>query len=49
MSRKTSTLLSLGISMALIAGTLWFLFNHQYSFGYVSGRWIIPHHMLHSL
>lgn len=45
MNRKASTLLSLGISIALIAGTIWFLFNHQNSFGYGNGRWIMPHHM----
>lgn len=45
MNRKASTLLSLGISMALIAGTIWFLFNHQNSFGYGHGSWIMPHHM----
>ena len=45
MSRKTSTLLSLGISIALIAGTIWFLFDHQNSFGYGNGRWIMPYHM----
>jgi len=45
MNRKASTLLSLGISVALIAGTLWFLFNHQTNFGYGYDRWIMPHHM----
>jgi len=45
MNRKTSTLLSLGISIALIAGTLWFLFNHQNSFGFGYRGWIMPHHM----
>ncbi len=43
MNRKTSTLLSLGISIALIAGTIWFLLNHQY--GYGNGRWMMPHYM----
>jgi len=45
MSRKASTLLSVGISIALIAGTLWFLSNHQTSFGYGNGRWFMPHYM----
>jgi len=45
MNRKVSTLLSLGISIALIAGAIWFLFNHQNSFGYGYGRWMMPHHM----
>lgn len=45
MNRKSSTLLSLGISIALIAGTIWFLFNHHNSFGYGNARWMMPHHM----
>ena len=45
MNRKASTLLSLGISIALIAGTIWFLFNHHNSLGLGSGRWVMPHHM----
>ncbi len=45
MNRKASTLLSLGISIALIAGTIWFLFNYHNSFGYGNGRWVMPHHM----
>jgi len=45
MNKKASTLLSLGISIALIAGTIWFLFYHNNSFGYGGGRWIMPHHM----
>ena len=45
MNRKISTLLSVGISIALIAGAIWFLFYHQNSFGYGNGGWIMPHHM----
>lgn len=45
MNRKVSTLLSVGISIALIAGAIWFLFYHQNSFGYGNGQWIMPHHM----
>jgi len=45
MNRKASTLLSLGISIALIAGTIWFLFNYHNSFGYGNSQWIMPHHM----
>ena len=45
MNRKTSTLMSLGLSVALIAGTMWFLYNHHNNFGYGNGRWIMPHHM----
>ena len=46
MNRKTSTLISLGISVALIAATIWFLYNHHNSFGYGNGRWVMPHHMM---
>jgi putative membrane protein len=45
MSRKASTLLSVGISIALIAGTLWLLYNHQTNFGYGNGRGFMPHYM----
>ncbi|MGA6924660.1 MAG: SHOCT domain-containing protein [Desulfosarcina sp.] len=45
MNRKTSTLMSLGISIALIAATIWFLYNHHSTFGYGNGRWMMPHHM----
>lgn len=31
MNRKTSTLLSIGISAALVAAAIWFLFNHHNS------------------
>jgi putative membrane protein len=44
MNRKTSTLISLGISVALIAGGIWFLYNHHYYFGF-GGRWNMPYHM----
>jgi putative membrane protein len=44
-NRKTSTLMSLGISVALIAATIWFLYNHHNNFGYGNGQWIMPHHM----
>ncbi|BBO77407.1 hypothetical protein DSCW_48240 [Desulfosarcina widdelii] len=45
MRRQTVTLLNLGISIALIAGTIWFLVNHQNSFGFGNAHWIMPHHM----
>ena len=45
MNRKVSTLLSVGISIALIVGAIWFLFYHQNSFSYGNGHWIMPHHM----
>jgi len=44
MNRKASTLLSLGISIALIAGAIWFLFNYHSRFGYGTGPWVMPHH-----
>jgi putative membrane protein len=43
MNRKTSILTSLGISMALIAAGIWFLYNHHYRFGFGDGRWTMPH------
>lgn len=46
MNRKTSTLISLGISVALIAAGIWFLDNHYNYFGYGDGDWIMPHHMM---
>ena len=46
MNRKTSTLISLGISAALIAIGIWFLNNHHKYFGYGDGDWIMPHHMM---
>lgn len=46
MKRKAGTLLSLGISIALLAGAIWFLFNFHTLLGYGQGRWIIPHEMM---
>jgi len=46
MNRKTSTLLSLGISIALIAVGIWFLCNHQNNLGYGDGDWTMPYHMM---
>ncbi len=46
MNRKGSTLLSLGISVALIAAAIWFLYNHQFNFGYGNTGWVMPHHMI---
>lgn len=46
MSRKTHTLTSLGISVALIAVGIWLLNNHHYLFGYGRGNWMMPRHML---
>lgn len=47
MNRKTSTFISLGISVALIAAGIWFLYNHYYYFGYGDSAWRnMPHHMM---
>ena len=46
MNRKTSTLMSLGISMALIAAGIWFLCNHHNSLGYGARGWVMPLHMM---
>jgi putative membrane protein len=43
MNRKTSTLLSIGISAALVAGAIWFLLNHHNNM-WASGYWQqMPH------
>ena len=39
MNRKTSTLLSLGISAVLIAAAIWFLYNHTAVMWTGNGRW----------
>ena len=39
MNRKTSTLLSLGISAVLIAAAIWFLYNHNAGMWTGNGRW----------
>jgi len=46
MNRKASTLMSLSISMALIAVGIWFLYNHHYRFGYGHSGWSMPHHAM---
>jgi uncharacterized membrane protein len=47
MNRESGTLLSLGVSMALIAAAIWFLYSHLGSFGYGEGRWRhMPHHIM---
>ena len=47
MNRKTSTLLSLGISAVLIAGAIWFLFNHNYGMWNGHGHWAMNYnHMM---
>jgi putative membrane protein len=46
MNRKASLLMSLGISLALIAAGIWFLYNHHYRFGFGGSRWMMPHHAM---
>ena len=45
MDRKKSTFLSIGISAALVAGAIWFLFNHHYSV-WATGYWQMPQGMM---
>jgi len=45
MNRKTSTLLSIGISAALVAGAIGFLFNHHNDM-WAGGSWTMPHGMM---
>jgi len=45
-NRKSSTLMSLGISIALIAAGIWFLWNHQNSFSHGDSGWAMPYHMM---
>lgn len=44
MDRETSPFLSIGLSAALVAVAIWFLFNH---YGvWASGYWQMPHGMM---
>lgn len=45
MNGKVSTLFSLGISLAVIAGGIWFLSNHHNFFLYGGDQWHMPHRM----
>jgi putative membrane protein len=38
--------MSLGISLALIAAGIWFLYSHHYRFMFGDGRWTMPHHAM---
>lgn len=42
MNRKTSTLLSMGISIALIAAGIWFLCSRHDSLGFGAAMWLMP-------
>ena len=46
MNRKTSTLMSLGISIALIAVGIWFLCSNQNNIGYGTCGWDTTFHMM---
>ena len=47
MNRKTSTLLSLGVSAVLIAAAIWMLYRHNADMWMGSGRWGTGyHHMM---
>lgn len=47
MNTRGSTLLSLGISLALIAAGIWFLYNHHAGMGFGNTTyWTMPHHMI---
>ena len=44
MNRKTTTLLSLGVSAVLIAAGVWFLYNNNTGIWPGSSRWEFGHH-----
>lgn len=44
MKRTTSTLLSLGVSVSIIALGVWFLYDHSMSGWSGKGRWLMGHH-----
>ena len=46
MNRKTSTLLSLGVSAALIAGGIWLLYRHNAGMRLGSGWWGVGYHSM---
>ena len=46
MNQKTSTLISLGISVALVAAGIWFLYNHPNYLFFGRGNWHMPYHMM---
>jgi putative membrane protein len=45
MDRKKSTFMSIGISAALVAGAIWFLFDHRYNL-WATGYWQMPQGMM---
>ena len=44
MNKKTSTLLSIGVSAVLIAAGVWFLYNHSFGVWPGHSRWAMGHH-----
>ena len=44
MKRTTSTLLSLGVSVFIIALGVWFLYDHSMGGWSGNGRWLMGHH-----
>ena len=46
MNRKTSTLLSLGVSAVLIAGGIWMIYRHNAGMWLGSGRWGMGYHSM---
>jgi putative membrane protein len=46
MNRKTSILLSLGVSAALIAAAIWSLYRHHIGMWIGNGRWDMGYHMM---
>jgi putative membrane protein len=47
MDRKTSTLISLGVSAVLIAAAIWFIYRHSAGMWISNGRWGMGyHHMI---
>jgi len=44
MNRKTSTLLSLGVSAVLIAAGVWFLYYHNLGLWPENGQWTMGHY-----
>jgi len=44
MKQTTSTLLSLGVSVSLIALGVWFLYDHSMGGWSGNGRWLMGHH-----
>ena len=45
MDYKKSTFLSIGLSAALVAGAIWFLFDHRYAL-WATGYWQMPQGMM---